>query len=91
MCVNKTNKFIKNTTLFRSVKVYINRHECRYGIVCGTFERREHRMQYTNSEGKIMPEHTLCTECVLLKPTDKVKFNKIDYFLELERVEFKTK
>ena len=91
MCISKTNKFIKTPRLGDTVKVYINRHECKYGVVCGTFDRREHRAEYTNSDGKIIPEHITCTQCVLLKPIDKVRFNKIDYFLELERVEFKTK
>ena len=55
MCISKTNKFIKTPRLGDTVKVYINRHECKYGVVCGTFDRREHRAEYTNSDGKIIP------------------------------------
>lgn len=91
MCINKTNKFINTPKFGDTVKVYTSRHECKYGVVCGTFDRREHRAEYTNSEGKTIPEHTICTQCVLLKPVEHVKFNKIDFFLEPDRVDFKTK
>lgn len=89
--LHKEYHFIRPPQPGDVVKVYMNKHEDCYGVVCGTFQRKEHRSEYVNSEGKIMKAYVSITDCVMLKPIDsfRVSFDAISFFLDIDRVDFK--
>ena len=81
--------FIKQPKLGDNVKVYLNKHRYCFGYVVGLFERKELHPSYINSDGKTIEEFYTVTDCVMLTEVNTVRFNKIDYFLDVERVDFK--
>jgi len=86
--ITKEFHFIRQPEHGDIVKVYLNKFEVCYGSVCDTFTRHEHRNSYV-SDDKLYPEYDCTTECVLLVPIETPVFNKIRYFLPVERVDFK--
>ena len=80
--------FSKKPEIGNIVKVYCSKHECMFGYVCGFFIRREIRKDEVDPKGRIIHGYNIETECVLLKPLLDVAFNRIDYFLDLDRVDF---
>ena len=86
----KEYHFIRNPQYGDIVKVYVNKTEHCYGRVCGYFTRNEHRNKEITTAGKEIPAYDIITDCVLLVPVETVRFNQIEFFLSIERVDFKT-
>jgi len=81
--------FTKQPVIGDFVKVYIGKDKVDFGSICGFFVRIEHIIPTMDKKGNTRVAYDVHTDCVLLERIQSIPFDVIDYFLDVDRVDFK--